>query len=244
MGLLVCLGEAMCTVEDDVEWFTKTIIPGVKDGLQALGRTDEPPLLLRAHDTDCKLVMDAALPIYKNLYTMHKYNGESLTTYEPRGPWSKIHTDLSSLGSIHISNVHILANLEPFRWGSPDFVQKAVQAMHNVHGANALHLYPQASYWDWPYTADKLPNDEREFQLDRDWIWYQTWGRYAWNSHRDRADEIGYWNHQLGQFYGTSDENAGNIRIAYEESGEIAPKLLRRLVSQKETVRRYCWVCL
>lgn len=228
VGLLVCLGEAMCTVEDDVEWFTKTIIPGVKDGLQALGRTDEPPLLLRAHDTDCKLVMDAALPIYKNLYTMHKYNGESLTTYEPRGPWSKIHTDLSSLGSIHISNVHILANLEPFRWGSPDFVQKAVQAMHNVHGANALHLYPQASYWDWPYTADKLPNGEREFQLDRDWIWYQTWGRYAWNSHRDRADEIGYWNHQLGQFYGTSDENAGNIRIAYEESGEIAPKLLRR----------------
>ena len=73
VGLLVCLGEAMCTVEDDVEWFTKTIIPGVKDGLQALGRTDEPPLLLRAHDTDCKLVMDAALPLYKNLYTMHKY---------------------------------------------------------------------------------------------------------------------------------------------------------------------------
>ena len=80
-------------------------------------------------------------------------------------PGRKIHTDLSSLGSIHISNVHILANLEPFRWGSPDFVQKAVTAMHNVHGANALHLYPQASYWDWPYTADKLPNNEREFQL-------------------------------------------------------------------------------
>lgn len=228
VGLLVCLGEAMSTVEDDVDWFTNTIIPGVKDGLQALGRTDEPPLLLRAHDTDCKLVMDAALPLYKNLYTMHKYNGESLTTYEPRGPWAKIHTDLSSLGSIHISNVHILANLEPFRWGSPDFVQKAVTAMHNVHGANALHLYPQASYWDWPYTADKLPNGKREYQLDRDWIWYQTWGRYAWNCHRLRNDEINYWNHQLAHFYGTSDAEAGSIREAYEESGEIAPKLLRR----------------
>lgn len=228
VGLLVCLGEAMCTVEDDVEWFTKTIIPGVKDGLHALGRTDEPPILVRAHDTDCKQVMDVALPLYKNLYTMHKYNGESLTTYEPRGPWSKIHTDLSSLGSIHISNVHILANLEPFRWGSPDFVQKAVQAMHDVHGANALHLYPQASYWDWPYTADKLPNGEREFQLDRDWIWYQTWGRYAWNCRRDRADEINYWNQQLGKYYGTSDKHGGYIRQAYEESGEIAPKLLRR----------------
>lgn len=97
VGLLVCLGEAMDTYEDDVQWFTKTIIPGVQDGLKALGRTDEPPIVLRAHDTDAKMVMDAALPIYKNLYTMHKYNGESLTTYEPRGSWTKIHTDLSSL---------------------------------------------------------------------------------------------------------------------------------------------------
>ena len=36
VGLLVCLGEAMNTYEDDVEWMTKTIIPGVKDGLKAL----------------------------------------------------------------------------------------------------------------------------------------------------------------------------------------------------------------
>jgi len=228
VGLLVCLGEAMDTYEDDVEWFTKTIIPGVKDGLAKLGRTDEPPILLRAHDTNCKMVMDAALPVYKNLYTMHKYNGESLTTYEPGGPWSKIHTDLSSLGSIHISNVHVLANLEPFRWGSPDFVQKVVKAMHNVHGANALHLYPQSSYWDWPYTADKLPNGEREKQIYRDWIWYKTWGRYAWNSHYDRQGEIKYWNRELGEFYGTSPEVAANILEAYEQSGEIAPKLLRR----------------
>lgn len=228
VGLLVCLGEAMDTYEDDVVWFTETIIPGVKDGLKVLGRTDEPPILLRAHDTDCKAVMDAALPLYKNLYTMHKYNGESLTTYEPRGPWAKIHTDLSSLGSIHISNVHILANLEPWRWGSPDFVQKAVKAMHSVHGANALHLYPQASYWDWPYTADKLPDGARQNQLDRDWIWYQTWGRYAWNSQRNRDDEMKYWDDQLGQYYGMSHANAANVRVAYEESGEIAPKLLRR----------------
>jgi hypothetical protein len=228
VGLLVCLGEAMDTHEDDVTWFTQTIIPGVRDGLAQSGRTDEPPILLRAHDTDCKMVMEAALPLYKNLYTMHKYTGESLTTYEPRGPWADIHTGLSALGSIHISNVHILANLEPFRWGSPDFVQKTVKAMHQVHGANALHLYPQASYWDWPYTADRLPDGEREAQLYRDWIWYKTWGRYAWNSRRDRREETDYWSRQLGGFYGTSDEAGAHILEAYEQSGEIAPKLLRR----------------
>lgn len=228
VGLLVCLGEAMDTYEDDVKWFTETIIPGVKDGLKTLGRNDEPPILLRAHDTDAKMVMDAALPIYKNLYTMHKYNGESLTTYEPRGPWTKIHTDLSALGSVHISNVHILANLEPWRWSSPDFVQKTVNAMHNIHGANALHLYPQASYWDWPYTADKLPDGARQKQIDRDWLWYKTWARYAWNCHRDRNEEINYWNNQLDNYYGISDTDARRIQRAYDESGEIAPKLLRR----------------
>ncbi|WP_300804657.1 glycoside hydrolase family 20 zincin-like fold domain-containing protein [uncultured Duncaniella sp.] len=228
VGLLVCLGEAMDTYEDDVVWFTETIIPGVKDGLAKLGRTDEPPLLLRAHDTDCKAVMDAALPLYKNLYTMHKYNGESLTTYEPRGPWTEIHRSLSSLGSVHISNVHILANLEPWRWSSPDFIQKAVTAMHDVHGANALHLYPQASYWDWPYSADSIAGGGRELQLVRDSTWYEGWGRYAWNCRRDRQDEIKYWNHRFARTYGLGNDKGADIREAFEESGEIAPKLLRR----------------
>ncbi len=226
VGLLVCLGEAMDTYDDDVEWFTKTVIPGVKDGLKTLGITNEPPLLLRAHDTDARRVVDAALPLYKNLYTMHKYNGESLTTYQPRGPWGEIHKSLSSLGSVHISNVHILANQEPWRYGSPDFIQKTVQAMHDVHGANALHLYPQSSFWDWPYTADKLPGGNRLKQLDRDFMWYKAWSRYAWNCRRDRKEEIRFWDEFLGEYYGT--ENAGGILTAYEETGEIAPKLLRR----------------
>jgi hypothetical protein len=226
VGLLVCLGEAMDTYEDDVKWFTETILPGVKDGLKALGTTNEPPIVLRAHDTNCKMVMDAALPIYKNLYTMNKYNGESLTTYQPRGPWSATHKELSELGSVHISNVHILANLEPFRYGSPDFIQKAVQAMHEIHGANALHLYPQASYWDWPYTADKT--EPRLKEIDRDWIWYEAWGRYAENAYRDRHEEIAYWSKRFDDVYGCGTEAGKQILDAYEQAGEIAPKLLRK----------------
>lgn len=226
VGLMVCLGEAINTVDDDVEWFTKTIIPGVKDGLQALGRTDEPPIILRSHDTDAPLVMQKSLPLYKNLYTESKYTGESLTTYAPGGPWGETHKQLSALQSIHIENVHILANLEPFRYGSPDFIQKTVQAMHTVHGANALHLYPQASYWDWPYTADKT--DKRLLEMDRDWIWYKAWSRYAWDSKRDRSQEIQYWDKQLSEKYGTDNETGNYILKAYEEAGEIAPKTLRQ----------------
>jgi hypothetical protein len=225
VGLLITLGEAMNTEDDDVKWFTETIIPGVQDGLKALGRTDEPPIILRHHDTNAPLVMKNALPLYKNLYTMHKYNGESLTTYEPQGPWSQIHKELSQLGSIHIDNVHILANLEPFRYASPDFIQRSVQAMHRVHGANGLHLYPQASYWDWPYSADNT--SPRLLQIDRDWMWYQTWARYAWNCNRDRDKEIAFYTKELGNYYNCG-EYGRDILKAYEQEGEIAPKLLRR----------------
>lgn len=226
VGLLVALGEAMSGIDNDIDWFTNTIIPGVKDGMKKIGRTDEPPIILRAHDTDAPKVIKEAFPVYKNLYTMHKYTGESLTTYQPRGPWTKIHQELSKLASIHISNVHILANLEPFRYGSPNFIQKSVQAMHNIHGANALHLYPQASYWDWPYSADKT--DERLLEMDRDWIWYEAWGRYSWNDQRDRNGEIAFWSKELADKYGTSKAFGEKIMKAYDEAGEIAPKTLRR----------------
>lgn len=227
VGLLITLGEAMeGQGQDDVDWFTKTIIPGVQDGLKALGKTTEPPIVLRAHDTDAPRVMKAALPLYKNLYTMAKYNGEALTTYTPRGKWADLHRSLSRIGTVHVENVHILANLEPFRYGSADFIQKSVQAMHNVYEANGLHLYPQASYWDWPYTADKA--EKRLFQLDRDWIWYKTWARYAWNSKRERPAEINYWGNQLAEKYGLPLDKGKDVLEAYEQTGEISPKLLRR----------------
>ncbi|MBL7741832.1 MAG: hypothetical protein JNN00_00025 [Chitinophagaceae bacterium] len=228
VGLMVCLGEAMeGTGNDDIEWFTKTIIPGVQDGLKLLGKKEEPPIVLRAHDTDAPSVMRAALPLYKNLYTEAKFNGEALTYPRPRGKWAELHQTLSKLGSVQIENVHILANLEPFRYGSPDFIQQSVIGMHEVMGGNGLHLYPQASYWDWPYSADSVKG-KRLLQIERDWIWYKAWSRYAWKAKRDRSEEISYWSRLLSEKYGCSVEDGKKILEAYEESGEIAPKLLRR----------------
>ncbi|MBR1879242.1 MAG: hypothetical protein IJ804_00580 [Prevotella sp.] len=226
VGFLICLGEAMSGIDNDIKWMTETVIPGIKDGLKASGRTDLPPIILRNHDTDGPAVLKASLPLYPNIYTMNKYTGESLTTYEPGGPWGETHRMLAAAAPIHIDNVHILANLEPWRWSSPAFTQKAVQAMHRVHHSKGLHLYPQASYWDWPYTADKLPNGERLLQIDRDWMWYKAWGRYAWSD--QRGDDKAYWKRLLADYYGISKEAAEHLLNAYDESGEIAPKLLRR----------------
>ncbi|KRT13426.1 hypothetical protein ASU31_24590 [Pedobacter ginsenosidimutans] len=227
VGLMVALGEAMEGVgQDDIDWFTKTIIPGVKDGLKAAGIKEEPPIVLRAHDTDAPSVMKAALPLYKNLYTENKFNGEALTTYTPRGAWADLNRKLAAIGTINISNVHILANLEPFRYGSADFIQKSVQAMNKIYGAKGLHLYPQTSYWDWPYSADEVKG--RLLEVDRDWIWYKEWARYSWNSQRDRSEEINYWGNELANKYGANLTGGKAILNAYEESGEISPKLLRR----------------
>lgn len=227
VGLLVTLGEAMQgTGPDDVNWFSKTIIPGVKDGLKALGKKQEPPIILRAHDTYAPDDLKAAKKVYSNLFTMAKYNGEALTTYTPRGSWAALHKELSEISPVLVENVHIMANLEPFRYGADDFIQKCVQAMHKIDGANGLHLYPQASYWDWPQAADNT--DPRLLEMDRDWIWYAEWSRYAWNCDRNRKAEINYWAKRLSEKYGCSLDAGKNILIAYEQSGEIAPKLLRR----------------
>jgi len=221
------LGEAMEGVgQDDIDWLTKTIIPGIRDGLAASGRKDLPPIVLRAHDTDGPADLKAAMPLYPNLYVEAKYNGEALTTYTPHGAWANLHRQLSGQSKGLIENVHIMANLEPFRYGSPDFIQKCVQAMHNVYGANSLHLYPQASYWDWPYAADST--NPRLLEMDRDWIWYRAWARYAWNSDRPLNEEKQYWTTQLAQKYGCDQNAAASILEAYEQSGEISPKLLRR----------------
>lgn len=227
VGLLVTLGEAMEGVgQDDINWFTQTIIPGVQDGLRSAGIAGEPPIILRAHDTDAPAVMHAALPMYKNLYTMAKYNGEALTTYTPRGKWAELHRSLSDIGTVHIQNVHILANLEPFRYGSPDFIQKSVKAMHEIHHANGIHIYPQASYWDWPYAADKVEN--RLLQVDRDWMWYKAWARYAWDEKRTDMQEKSYWAGELATYYGITETDAKKMLLAIEEIGEISPKILRR----------------
>lgn len=224
VGMMVCLGEALQGQIYGVEWFNETILAGLLEGLKDSNVKEKPPIILRSHAIEPQKVIEAALPLYPNLYTEAKYNGESLTTYTPRGKWQDIHNRLGSLKTIHIVNVHILANLEPFRYGAPSFIQKCMQAAKYRLKANGLHLYP-LFFWDWPFSPDLA--QPRLKQLDRDWIWFAAWFRYAWNPDRDPAAERHYWIEVLGHRYG-SPEAGEAILDAYEASGECAPKLLRR----------------
>lgn len=226
IGLMVCLGEALRGTQNKTDWFIDTIIPGVKDGVREAGLAEEPPIILRGHDCDPIGAMEEAKKRYTNLFTMWKYNGESLTTYYPKGNWQKIHQSLSGLGTTHIMNIHILADLEPFQFNAPLYIQKCVQAGQNRYGCNGLHLYP-LFYWDWPYTPDKV--SPRLLQMDRDHIWFAAWFRYAWNPDREENTEREYWENVFARHYGISRESAKKLLAAQENAAQCAPKLLGRV---------------
>jgi hypothetical protein len=221
VGLLMTLGEALAP-RYGPEWLAKTIIPGVKDGMAAAGIKDEPPIIVRAHATDIERAIPLALQSYKNIYTMHKWNGESLTWTDVRGDVRTLHEKLVKLGGTHIANVHLLSNLEPFRWGAPSYIQQVMQSCERL-GIRGLHLYP-LRYWEWPVSADNPPLE----QMERDWIWFEAWGRYAWNPDRDPAAEKAYWTARMAEKYGSREAGA-KLLDAYESAGISAPMMIRRI---------------
>jgi hypothetical protein len=223
VGLLITLGEAL-SPRFGPEWLANTIIPGVKDGMRALGTDQEPPIIVRAHATEIENAIPLARQSYQNIYTMHKYNGESLTWTDVRGEVARKHSALVQLGSLHIVNVHLLSNLEPFRWGSPEFIQKCMQSCQRI-GIRGLHLYP-LRYWEWPVAADNTTPPLE--QIDRDWIWFAAWARYAWNPDRDPAQERQYWIDRIAMKYG-SRRAAEKLLEAYQAAGVCAPRMLPRV---------------
>jgi hypothetical protein len=222
-GLMMTLGEAL-SPHYGAEWLTQTIIPGVKDGLKEAGITEDLPIVVRDHATDIDAVMKAAPPLYSNIDTMFKWNGESLTWTDVRGPVLDRFKMLAESSNVAIANVHLLSNLEPFRWGDPDFIRQTVTSFQRI-GIGGLHLYP-LRYWDWPYAGDKTETPLP--QTDRDWIWFAAWGRYAWNPNRYPEKEHAYWATRFAEKYG-SMEAGEKILAAYTLAGPCQPELLPRI---------------
>lgn len=226
VGLLVCLGEALSGKEAQVEWFTETIIPGMKDGLKARGQTELPPIVVRGHHIveygSHKDVLSEGLKLYPNLFSMVKYNGESLTSETPRGKYQQFHKDMAKYSGAHMANVHCLSNLEPFRYADFSFIWNSCKAVRDRLDGNGLHLYPLA-YWDWPNTPDRADIT----QVERDHLWFEIWARYCWKLDRDPAEEREHWIGRLTEICGTR-EAAQKIYAAYNASGECAPRILRR----------------
>ena len=261
VGIFMTLGEAMGP-HYGPEWLSKTIIPGVLDGLKeeekAVGHpVPQPPIVVRAHATDIDQAMAAATPLYSNIDTMWKWNGESLTWTNIRGSVREKFQSMVKESNDTIVNIHLLSNLEPFRWGDPTFVRQTESNFVRL-GIRGVHVYP-LRYWDWPYSADKT--EPLLIQTDRDWIWFATWARYAWNPERDPALEQTYWSEQFARRFAVPGgvnaqghsanivglesiqtiatekskptteqmQTGAHLLAAYELSGQCAPEVIRRL---------------
>ncbi len=228
VGLFMTLGEAMGP-HYGPEWMTKTIIPGVLDGLaeqaKAVGHpVAPPPIIVRAHATDIEDVMAQAKPLYPNLDTMWKWNGESFTWTNIRGPVKERFEHLVAGSNTTVVNMHLMSNFEPFRWGNPDFVRQTILNFQRI-GIGGVHVYP-LRYWDWPYSADKTAPLLK--QTDRDWIWFASWARYAWNPNRDPEKEQTYWATQFADRFGSLDTGK-HLLAAYEAAGLCSSRLLPRI---------------
>jgi hypothetical protein len=223
VGLMVCLGEALRETPNQLNWCTNVILPGMLDGMKEAGLKEEPPVVIRTHSMDAYAIIPAAVRMYTNLFTESKYNGESLTTSEPRGKQADIHVAMSKL-SPHLVNIHILSNLEPFRYGDQRFIQKCMQASRDRLGATGMHLYP-LSYWNWPYSPDIA--DPPLKQWERDWMWFEAWARYSWNPDVPQKEDHAWWISRLVEFYGNTNA-AEKILESCNDAGEVAPRLIRR----------------
>ena len=129
--------------------------------------------------------------------------------------WSKITGN-------HVVNIHCVGNLEPFRWSPPSYINRCVQSSLRDGAATGLHLYPRKA-WRWPYGCDRP--DKTELQWQRDWMWFETWARYAWNPRRDPAGERVYWTTRLAERYGPAA--ALHVLRAFERSADVLPGIQR-----------------
>jgi hypothetical protein len=206
VGLMLTAGEALKVKPE--EFVRDAIIPGIKDS----GRS--PPLIIRQWRIDPDRYRDIIKPNYENLYTMMKHNTEMIVSPYP-DPRNKTWV---SFGQNHIVNMHEMADVKPFRWGSPIFIQQMVSIWKSMN-ISGMHIYPMTS-WMWPASLDKADI----LTIDRDRIWIEAFGRYGWQPDRPAAEEERFWKGKLAERFGSSIAG-GAIYDFYTKTGPILPGL-------------------
>ena len=209
VSLVICAGEAL--QERKPQWVADVILPAIK----STGK--HPPVVVRGWQLSPGDVERVILPAYDNLYTMSKYNGELLTSPHYMEPANERYIRVSPL---HIVNIHLVSNLNPYRWFDPDFVRECM-AFCRDQGARGLHVYP-LEFWSWPYTMDDT--EPPLFGIERDRLWYEAWGRYSWNPDRAPAAERAYWTRRVAERFGIAEEGIAETALdAMERMSRVMP---------------------
>jgi hypothetical protein len=212
VGLMTTAGEAVPANPE--EWIADVILPGIKAGVDP--GQPLPPFILRAYLLDLDKFKTLIAPKYENLYTMWKWNNETIAQDRP----DPSHAEWVAASRLHGVNVHTVQNLKPYRWSPPDFIRRMVRNSHEM-GVRWLHLY--SMWYEWPWSADR--RDAPLEQTERDWAYYEAFGRYMWDPFRAPEAERTYWNKRCAEHFGLSLAEGDHVRTALEASGQINPLL-------------------
>ncbi len=213
IGLMACVGEGVPAGEAEL-FAGSVLVPAAKES----GST--APLIVRQCSTlEPEPFARHVLGGYGNLYAMVKHNAEHIAGTVPD---SRIH-EWTELGIPVIANFHMLSEVGPFRWAPPSYIRRCC-LHYRALGVDGVHVYP---HWSWrtPAVGDaKFAGDE----LERDWLYHQAWGRYAFDAVRDEEEEERYWLRELRED-GLDYTEARSALTFYERSGRALPRIQQHL---------------
>jgi hypothetical protein len=209
MGLFITPGEGLAREYSD-DWINNVIFKAVK----STGFT--PTIFMRAWFFDLEHARKVTNN-YPDLHFVRKFNVEMIADkrVDPENKeWAKLNGNF-------IVNIHLAANLEPFRWNPPTYIQQIVK--NNIEaGSNGIHMHPRKA-WRWPYGSEA---GVKEYQWRRDTLFFTAWSRYSWNPDREISEEKKYWIDLLTKRYG-SKKAAEHFLKASESGADVLPALQR-----------------
>lgn len=209
VGLFITPGEGL-DIQYSEDWIKNVLFKAVKN----TGHT--PIIFMRGWTYELEYARKI-VNYYPDLHFVRKFNVEMIagTRVDPENKeWAKLNGNF-------IVNIHLSANLEPFRWNPPSYIEQIVR--NNIEsGANGIHIHPRKA-WRWPYGSD---TGEKQFQWDRDELWFTAWSRYSWNPDRNQSEEEKYWLNLLIERYG-SERAARHFLNSFETGADVLPALQR-----------------
>jgi len=211
IGYYITPGEAL-ELEHTDSWVNDVLIPAMKRG------GTRSPIWLRSWGIDlphAKRVAEANPDVWME----RKFNVEMIAGIQQ----DPVNRDWAALTGRFVVNIHMAANLEPFRWCPPDYIRRCVLSSLDG-GARGLHLYPRKA-WRWPVGSEP---GEPLYQWERDRFWYVAWARYAWNANRDPETDRAWWERELTQHFG--DTTAARALLEAQDAGADVLPGLQRLI--------------
>jgi hypothetical protein len=219
VGLYVCPGEAL-NVQYTAGWIRDVILPAAKESKQ------NPTIVVRVWGLDAEGFKRLCVPEYDSLYTELKHNVEMVVSPVP----DVHHATWKSVAKRHIVNLHEVADIKPFRWGSPRWIREMVINWKQA-GIDGAECYGPIS-WRWPYSLDKLepqqtsfwPEGNKLLSFERDAVWFEAFGRYLWKADRPWPEEADYWTARFAEKFGNKE--AGRLLLQwYDTTGPVLPGL-------------------